>query len=93
MLEEAYPKFYRSYQALESGTAIEATVDFSGGIPKYVDISHMGLDHEDGDEEMEASVCDIFLSLDRAFERDAFLSCSMGVRVWQFKIMIMNTEP
>ena len=73
LLEKAYAKFYGSYQSLESGTAIEAAVDFTGGIPEYIDISEIGRDGMDPREE------EIFLNLERAFKRDAFLSCSMSV--------------
>ena len=73
LLEKAYAKFYGSYQALESGTAIEAAVDFTGGIPEYIDISDIGRDGIDLKEE------EIFLNLARAYERNAFLSCSMAV--------------
>ena len=66
-------KFYGSYQALESGTAIEAAVDFTGGIPEYIDISEIG---RDGIETREQ---EIFLNLERASQRNAFLSCSMSV--------------
>ena len=58
---------------MESGTAIEAAVDFTGGIPEYIDISNIGRDGIDLREE------EIFLNLARAYERNAFLSCSMSV--------------
>ena len=73
LLEKAYAKFYTSYQALESGTAIEAAVDFTGGIPEYIDISEIGREGIKIQEE------EIFLNLQRAFERDSFLSCSVAV--------------
>ena len=73
LLEKAYAKFYGSYQALESGTAIEAAVDFTGGIPEYIDISEIGREGIDTREQ------EIFLNLERASQRNAFLSCSMSV--------------
>ena len=79
LLEKAYAKFYGSYQALVSGTAIEAAVDFSGGIPEYIDISDLGLQYGEEDEEMDSKVSDIYCSLTRACSRDAFISCSMMV--------------
>ena len=74
LLEKAYAKFYGSYQALESGTAIEAAVDFTGGIPEYIDISVFG------DDEYDREI-DIFTNINRAFEREAFLSCSLSVEI------------
>ena len=76
LLEKAYAKFYGSYQALESGTAIESAVDFTGGIPEYIDIS---------EDIQTQDVQEIFVNLLRAYESHNFLSCSMAVcsmNVW-----------
>ena len=70
LLEKAYAKFYGSYQALESGTAIESAVDFTGGIPEYIDIS---------EDIQTQDVQEIFVNLLRAYESHNFLSCSMAV--------------
>ena len=73
LLEKAYAKFYGSYQALESGTAIEAAVDFTGGIPEYIDINDIGRDG------MNIRESEIFFCLSDSYEKNAFLSCSMAV--------------
>jgi len=39
LLEKAYAKWYGSYQALSNGSAAEAAVDFTGGIPEKIDLA------------------------------------------------------
>jgi hypothetical protein len=73
LLEKAYAKFYGSYQALETITAVEAAVDFTGGIPEYVDISEFWR------KGTETQAEEFFLNLERAYKRNAFLSCRMSV--------------
>lgn len=66
LLEKAYAKMYGSYFSLSGGLSIEAAVDFTGGIPEVISVTH--------DTEPEI----LFYNLEKAFQAGAFMSCSLG---------------
>ena len=68
LLEKAYAKLYGSYAALDGGLTIEASVDFTGGIPEIVDLNNFG-------DEKES----LFNDMLKAYENKAFMCCSLSV--------------
>ena len=68
LLEKAYAKLYGSYTALEGGLTIEASVDFTGGIPEMIDLNNLRMEKET-----------LFYNMVKAYENKAFMSCSMSV--------------
>eukprot|EP00092_Neocalanus_flemingeri_P057334 GFUD01068124.1.p1 GENE.GFUD01068124.1~~GFUD01068124.1.p1 ORF type:complete len:866 (-),score=218.50 GFUD01068124.1:2289-4886(-) len=67
LLEKAYAKLYGSYTALEGGLTIEASVDFTGGIPEMIDLSNLRMEKET-----------LFYNMVKAYENKAFMSCSLS---------------
>jgi len=67
LLEKAYAKLYGSYTALEGGLTIEASVDFTGGIPEMIDLNNLRMEKET-----------LFYNMVKAYENKAFMSCSMS---------------
>jgi hypothetical protein len=77
LLEKAYAKLYGSYEALDGGQAVEAGVDFTGGIPEIV--------HTDGARTKKEKK-ELFNDLSRAMGRaekegtSGFLSSTLSGR-------------
>merc|ERR1719318_340494 len=67
LLEKAYAKLHGSYAALEGGLSINASVDFTGGIPEIIDLSNVGKEKEE-----------LFKNLGKASENKALMSCSLS---------------
>lgn len=67
LLEKAYAKLYGSYTALEGGLTIEASVDFTGGIPEMIDLNNLIMEKET-----------LFYNMVKAYENKAFMSCSLS---------------
>jgi len=72
LLEKAYAKLYGSYTALEGGLTIEASVDFTGGIPEMIDLSNLRMEKET-----------LFYNMVKAYENKAFMSCSLSNSQYQ----------
>ena len=72
MLEKAYAKLYGSYKALEGGLAIEAAVDFTGGIPEVFDLHS---------SEVQKEPERLYKDMRKAYVNNAFLSCSLSVSI------------
>ena len=70
LLEKAYAKLYGSYAALDGGVTIEASVDFTGGIPEIIDLTNLGAERES-----------LFNEMLKAYEKKAFMCCSLSVRI------------
>jgi len=68
LIEKAYAKWYGSYQALTSGLASEAAVDFTGGVPEKINL-----------DETKMSAHRIFHIMRSAFEKGAFIASSILV--------------
>ena len=69
LLEKAYAKFYGSYAAIEGGISSDAAVDFTGGIPQYLNISP-----DMGEEEKQK----LFHLLELSSANGALISTSLG---------------
>ena len=72
LLEKAYAKLYGSYKALEGGLAIEAAVDFTGGIPEVFDLHS---------SEVQKEPERLYKDMRKAYVNNAFLSCSLSVSI------------
>ena len=68
LLEKAYAKLNGSYTALEWGQSIDASVDFTGGIPEIIDLSNQGIERER-----------LVKNMVKAYENKAYMSCTLGV--------------
>eukprot|EP00088_Acartia_fossae_P017789 TRINITY_DN20190_c0_g1_i4.p1 TRINITY_DN20190_c0_g1~~TRINITY_DN20190_c0_g1_i4.p1 ORF type:complete len:1092 (+),score=254.97 TRINITY_DN20190_c0_g1_i4:65-3340(+) len=67
LLEKAYAKLYGGYKNLEGGLSIEASVDFTGGIPEVINLTQLNEDPKY-----------FFNYLKEADSRRAFLTCSLS---------------
>jgi len=67
LLEKAYAKLNGSYAALEGGLSIHAAVDFTGGIPKIIDI-------EDKPEDPKS----LFHLIKLTIKNNGLITCSLG---------------
>jgi len=83
LLEKAYAKLYGSYRALEGGLTIESAVDFTGGIPEMIDISH---------PEIQNNPERLFYEMKKADNNDAFMSCSLSNSRYQRQAMDLGLQ-
>lgn len=81
LLEKAYAKLYGSYTALEGGLTIEASVDFTGGIPEMIDLNNMRMEKET-----------LFYNMMKAYENNAFMSCSLSNSRYQAEGMRLGLQ-
>ena len=77
LLEKAFAKLYGSYTAIEGGLTIEASVDFTGGIPEIIDLSELMMEKDLNKLKMKKET--LFHNMVKAMKNKAFLSCSLGV--------------
>ncbi len=82
LIEKAYAKWYGSYQALTSGLASEAAVDLTGGIPEKIDLTSTTMSPQR-----------IFHTLRAAYDRGAFMACSILVRERERERNIISSLP
>jgi len=66
LLEKAYAKLNGGYGSLEGGLAIEATTDFTGGVPELMNLENLKLQPEN-----------LFRIFKRSYERKNFMTCTM----------------
>jgi len=66
LLEKAYAKLNGGYSSLEVGLAIEATTDFTGGVPELMNLENSKLQSEN-----------LFRIFKRSYERRNFMTCTM----------------
>lgn len=82
LLEKAYAKLHGSYNNLESGDMNEAAVNFTGGIPEWIDLHNNDYLHDQAEQNH------LFDMLLKARDREAFMGC--GLKVILISLFVRN---
>ena len=73
LLEKAYAKLHGSYNDLESGDMNESAVNFTGGIPEWIDLEENDYLYDQGEQNK------LFDMLLKAHDRQAFMGSGLKV--------------
>ena len=72
-MEKAYAKLHGSYDNLDGGDMNEAAVNFTGGIPEWIDLHNNDYLHDQAEQNH------LFDMLLKARDREAFMGCGLKV--------------